>query len=202
VAAGAFIYLKGDAAHSAYFLRTGLIKTSVVWRDGRELILRLVRRGELFGETSLGTPEYGEHARALEASEIVAIPAAELATQVARDPSIATAVLKDLALRLVEARRATGNLAFATTMERLCLVLQRLAGELGEPDGELMKIPHYVKQEDVARLVGARREVVSGLLNRLREKGVIGYSRKGTLQVDASALHRYLQSLRERGRSQ
>lgn len=182
-------------------MRTGLIKISVVWRDGREFVLRLVRPGELFGETSLGAHEYGEHARALEASEIVEIPAADLVTEIARDPGSATAVFKDLALRLTEARQATGNLAFATTMERLCLVLQRLASELGESDGELTKIPHYVKQEDVARMTGARREVVSGLLNRLREKGAIHYSRKGTLQVNRTNLDRYVHSVLQRGRS-
>lgn len=196
VAAGVFVYLKGDAARSAYVVRTGLIKTSIVWRDGREFIFRLAKPGELFGETSLGAPEYGEHARALEASEIVEIPAAELVTQIGRDPDSATAILKDLALRLAEARQATRNLAFATTSERLCQVLQRLASEIGEPDGEVTKIPHYIKQEDVARMTGARREVVSGLLNRQRERGVISYSRKGTLHVDPSALDRYLQSLR------
>ena len=57
-------------------------------------------------------------------------------------------------------------------------------------------IPHYIRQEDVARMTGARREVVSGLLNRLREKGVIGYSRKGSLRVDRGALDRYVQSLK------
>ena len=200
VAAGTFVYLKGDTTGSVYLLRAGLIKISVVWRDGREFILRLVRPGELFGETSLAALDYGEHARVLEASELVEIPAAELVTQIARDPSGVTAILRDLALRLAEARQTAGSLAFATTMERLCLVLQRLVNELGEPDGKFTKIPHYVKQEDVARLTGARREVVSGLLNRLREKDAIRYSRKGTLQVDPSALDRYLQDRLKRGR--
>ena len=201
MAAGAYVYLERDAARSAYLMRAGLIRISVVWRDGREFTHRLARPGDLFGETGLGAPEYGEHACALEASEIVEIPAAELATQFAHDPGNTMAVLKDLALRLAEARQAAAHLAFATTLERLCLVLQRLASEFGEPDGQLTKIPHYVKQEDVARLTGARREVVSGLLNRLREEGVISYSRKGTLQVDLGALERHLQTFRLQGRS-
>ncbi|MGH7427862.1 MAG: Crp/Fnr family transcriptional regulator, partial [Candidatus Methylomirabilaceae bacterium] len=197
----AFVYLKGEAARSVYLVRTGLVKTSLVWRDGREFILRLARPGELLGETSLGVPEYGEHARALEASEIVEIPAAELVTELMRDPSGAAAILKELALRLLEVQEAARSLAFGNTMERLCLILVRLANELGQPDGPALTIPHYIRQEDVARMTGARREVVSGLLNRLRKKAVIGYSRKGTLRVDLSALDRYLHSLRQRGRS-
>ena len=34
VAAGVFVYLKGDAARSAYVVRTGLIKTSIVGAMG------------------------------------------------------------------------------------------------------------------------------------------------------------------------
>jgi CRP/FNR family transcriptional regulator, cyclic AMP receptor protein len=196
LAPGAFVYLKGDTAQSVYLLRSGLVKISVVWRDGRELIVRLARPGELFGKTSLGALEHGEHARALEPSEIVEIPAADLVAQMARDPGTVAAVFKEFALRLREARQTVEGLAFASTMERLCLVLGKLASELGQPDGPAVMIPHYIRQEDVARMTGARREVVSGLLNRLREKGVIGYSRKGSLRVDRGALDRYVQLLK------
>ena len=201
VAAGAFVYLKGDPAQSVYLLRSGLVKISVVWRDGRELIVRLARPGELFGKTSLGTAEYGEHARTLEPCEIVEIPAANLVAQIARDPGVGAAVFKEFALRLREARQTVEGLAFASTMERLCLVLGKLANELGQPDGPAVLIPHYIRQEDVARMTGARREVVSGLLNRLREKGVIGYSRKASLRVHRGALGRFVQSLLKRSAS-
>ena len=201
LAAGAFVYLKGDAAQSVYVLRSGLIKISVVWRDGRELILRLARPSELFGKSSLGAPEHQEQARALEPSEIVEISAADLVAQVVHDPGAVAALFKEFALRLREARQTVEGLAFASTMERLCLVLVKLAKELGQPDGPAITIPHYIRQEDVARMAGARREVVSGLLNRLREKGVIGYSRKGILRLDPGVLDRYVQSLVRRGKS-
>ena len=193
VAAGAFVYLKGDEARSLYVLRSGLIKISFVWRDGREFILRLAHPGDVFGETSFVTSNHEEHARALERSEIVEIPAAEVIAQFTRDLTSAPPLLNILALRLAEARQTVGSLVFATTTERLCRTLQRLASELGEPDGELIQIPHYVKQEDIARMTGARREVVSTLLNRLRERGLISYSRKGTLRIRGNKLERYLQ---------
>lgn len=196
--AGAFVYLKGDPAQSVYLLRSGLIQISVVWRDGREFIVHLARPGELFGEASLGALEHGEHARALEPSEIVEIPAAHLVTQVVRDQGAVAAVFKEFAQRLREARQTAERLAFASTTERLCLVLAKLVDELGEPGGRARAIPHYIRQEDVARMTGARREVVSGLLNRLRDKTVIGYSRKGMLWVDPGALDRYVQSLLKR----
>lgn len=200
VAVSAFVYLKGDPARSVYWLRAGLVKTSVVWRDGREFILRLVRPGEFFGEVSLTAGEHDEHARALEASEIVEIPAAEFVNRVVQDPGVTAGTLWELAVRLREGRETARDLVFASTLERLCLVLRRLAAELGEPDRGFTVIPHYITQEDVARMTGARREVVSSLLNRLREGGVITYSRKGTLRIRGNILDRYLVGRLRQGR--
>jgi hypothetical protein len=44
-------------------------------------------------------------------------------------------------------------------------------------------------------MIATRREVVSSLLNRPREMGLISYSRKGRLKVNTKALQTYLDSL-------
>ena len=200
LAAGAFVYLGGDAARSVYVLRSGLVKTSVVWRDGRELILRVARPGDLFGETRLAAPESGEQARALEASQIVEIPMAELLALLVRAPDALKGFLETLARRVAEGHEAVRRLAFATALERLCLALLELARDLGQAEGPATTIPHHFTQDELARMIGARREVVSGLLNRLRERRLIGYTRKGIMSVNRDALAHYAQSLARAGR--
>ena len=64
-------------------------------------------------------------------------------------------------------------------MERLVRTLGRLADEFGEPDGEWIRLTHYFRQDDLAQMIGARREVVSTLLNQLREQGLITYATQG-----------------------
>lgn len=199
MAAGALVYLKGDEARSVYLLRSGLVKTSVAWRDGRELIIRVARPGDLFGETRLAAPQSGEYARALEASEIVEIPTAELLAQLARAPGALAGFLETLALRVAEGHEAARRLAFATALERLCLALLELPRDLGQSEGTATTIPHHFTQDELARMIGARREVVSGLLNRLRERRLISYTRKGVMRVDRDALTRYTQSLARAG---
>jgi CRP/FNR family transcriptional regulator len=200
VAAGAFVYLRGDAARSVYLLRSGLVKTSVVWRDGRELILRVARPGDLFGETRLVAPQSGEHARALEASDIVEIPIDELLALLVREPGALAGFLEALALRVADGHETARRLAFGTALERLCLALLELARDLGQAEGTATAIPHHFTQDELARMIGARREVVSGLLNRLRERRVISYSRKGVMRVNRGALATYTQSLAGAGR--
>jgi CRP-like cAMP-binding protein len=79
-------------------------------------------------------------------------------------------------------------------MERLVRTLGRLADEFGEPDGEWMRLTHYFRQDDLAQMIGARREVVSTLLNQLREQGLITYGRKDGLLLRRSDLDRFLSS--------
>jgi CRP-like cAMP-binding protein len=199
VTAGAFVYLGGEAARNVYVLRSGLVKTSVVSRDGGEFILRVVRPGDVFGETRLAAQESGEHARALEASEIVEIPTAQLLAHLVHEPSALAGFIEVLALRLAEGHEAIHRLAFATALERLCLALLTLARDLGQDDATDTRIPHHITQEDLGRMTGARREVVSGLLNRLREQRVISYTRKGVIRVNRDALAKYTRSLSRAG---
>jgi Mn-dependent DtxR family transcriptional regulator len=46
-------------------------------------------------------------------------------------------------------------------------------------------------------MIGARREVVSGLLNRLRTDGLISYTRRGLIELDREALRAYIDSIAE-----
>ena len=201
VAAGAFVYLKGDAARSVYLLRSGLVRTSVVWRDGREYILRLVRPGELIGETSFGAPEYGEHARTLEASEVVEIPLTDLIAQLKRSPEAMADFIVAACDQLADAYDKLESRSFESTAARLVRTLIRLARDLGEQTANGISIPHYIKQEELAHLIGARREVVSTWLNRLRARRLLSYTRKGRITMDVSGLAAYLQTL-SRARTQ
>ena len=56
------------------------------------------------------------------------------------------------------------------------------------------ELVRYIRQEELARLVGARREVVSGLLNRLRASGHISYSPRGAITVRRASLERFLEA--------
>ena len=80
-------------------------------------------------------------------------------------------------------------------MYRLARTLMELAAALGESTPEGALILHYITQQELAHLIGARREVVSSLLNRLRDQGLIHYSRRGPITVDPAALRAYLESL-------
>src|SRR5262249_14149380 len=103
--------------------------------------------------------------------------------------------LQVISLHLSEAYDQLRTFRFDETTTRLVNKLLLLAAEFGEPTENGVEIKQYIKQEELSQMIGARREVVSTHLNRLREIGLLRYSRKGRLKFNREALQRYLRSL-------
>jgi CRP-like cAMP-binding protein len=191
-APGEFIYLSGDRAESICFLRRGLVKSCVVSESGEELILSVYKTGTIFGEFCLCDGERREQVVAMEESEVVEIGFDDLLAHLQQNRQALNDFLVSVCQRLSGAYDQLRAFSFDSTQERLARTLLKLTGELGRPTPEGMEIAHYIKQEELAQMIAASREVVSSSLNRLRELGLISYSRKGRLTVNIQALQTYL----------
>ncbi len=197
VQAGELLYTMGQPAESVYLVRRGLIKTSLVSPGGQELTLRLSPAGDILGELCLCTGERREQAVALEMSEVVEIPLAALLRSVRQDSQAALEFASAVCEHLADAHEGLRSLSFDPVTERLARVLLGLANRLGETGPRGRRIAHHITQEELARMIGARREVVSGLLNRLRTDGLISYTRRGLIEIDREALKAYIDSISE-----
>ncbi len=194
VGKGELVYGLGDSAQSVFFLRRGFVKLTSLTEDGRELILRLHQAGEVFGELCHCTGERREQAVAMEDSEIVELNFDEFVAHLQNNRPAFLLFLSNVAQQLSAAYDQIQTLSFSSTMERLVRTLGRLADEFGEPDGEWVRLTHYFRQDDLAQMIGARREVVSTLLNQLRDRGLINYARKDGLLLHRAGLEGFLVS--------
>jgi CRP/FNR family transcriptional regulator, cyclic AMP receptor protein len=192
--AGQHLYRTGHPARTIYLVRSGLIKTSSISPTGEELTLRLYKPGELVGELCLCGGGRREEATALEASTVTEIAFASLLDRLRQDPDAAVELATTIGERLADAYEQIENLSWDTVLYRLVRTLLRLAADLGEPSESGISLAHYIRQEELARLVGARREVVSGLLNRLRASGHISYSSRGAITVYPAGLRSFLEA--------
>jgi CRP/FNR family transcriptional regulator len=192
---GQFIYCIGNPAHSIYFLRSGLVKTSVLSQNGEELILRLYKPGEIFGELCFCEGHRLEQAVAMTESAVVEIDFDQLLSHLQQNRQALLDFLKIVSQHLAEGYDQLRTFTFDETITRLVNKLIKLGAELGRPMAEGVEIGQYITQEELAQMIGARREVVSTLLNRLREMDLIHYSRKGRLNFNPEALQRYLHSV-------
>jgi CRP/FNR family cyclic AMP-dependent transcriptional regulator len=190
--AGQHLYSMGNPARSIFLVQSGLIKTSTISPTGEELTLRIYKSGDILGELCLCGGGRREEAVALEASAVTEIPLTALMAQLKRDPETALEVASLACERLADAYEQIESLSWDTVLHRLVRTLLRLAKELGEAGEGGTRLAHYIRQEELARLIGARREVVSGLLNRLRASGHISYSPRGAITVRPAGLQQFL----------
>jgi CRP/FNR family transcriptional regulator len=196
---GQHLYRAGSPARSLFLVQSGLIKTSTVSAEGEELTLRLGKPGDLVGELCLCGGNRREDAVALEPSAVVEMSLPALLGRLRDDPETAVEFAGAVCDRLADAYEQIESLSWDTVLYRLVRTLLRLADDLGQPGENGTSLAHYIKQEELARLVGARREVVSGLLNRLRASGHISYSARGAITVRRGSLHRFLEARSQAG---
>lgn len=195
VPAGQTIYTTADPGDSVYFLRSGLVKTSVISERGKELLLSIHRPGAIFGELCFCSGQRREQAVAMEGSEVVEILFDDLISELGKSRQAMLDMFNAICHRLSQAHDQLMILSFDKTMERLARKVLELADELGDSTAEGTNIAHYIRQEELAQMIAAPREVVSSLLNELREMDLVTYSRRGRLTVRTSALRTYLDAI-------
>ncbi|HEV2083459.1 MAG TPA: Crp/Fnr family transcriptional regulator, partial [Gemmatimonadales bacterium] len=162
IRAGERIYHMGNPARSLFLLQSGLVKTSVISPDGQELTLRIYGSGDILGELCLCGGGRRDEAIALEASAVTELPLTALLGRLKREPEAALELASIMCERLADAYERVESLSWETVLERLVRTLLKLAADFGETSVSGSHIGHYIKQDELAKIVGARREVVSG----------------------------------------
>jgi CRP-like cAMP-binding protein len=149
------VFQEGDRADELFVVKSGRVAIGRRSPDGRESLVALMERGDLFGEMPLfDDGDRSASARALERSELLRIPFAPVRRALDEDPPLLWNVVSLLAHRL----RATDDaLADAVLLD----VTGRTAKRLLELAGEASEFQLPITQEELAGLVGASRERVN-----------------------------------------
>ena len=171
----------GDAPDYVYFVLTGSLKVLVSDEDGREVILTILGQGELFGEMGM----FDEQPRsasvvAVMPSDLVMISKHDFKQLMRDDFDIAWRIMSNLADRLRNADRKLESLALMDVYGRVAHLLLEM-GE--EQDGEMVVVRKISKQ-DIAKMIGASREMVSRVMKDLGLQGLIEETPRGIILRD------------------
>jgi CRP-like cAMP-binding protein len=152
---GDVLFSEGDEPTELFVVVSGRVAIANKSVDGRESVISLMEQGDLFGEMPLfdGLMRSAE-ARALEASEVIAIPYAPLRGLYETQPELLWNVVALLAGRLRSTDEALADSVFLDVTGRTAKRLLELAGDLDE-----FSLP--ITQEELAGMVGASRERVN-----------------------------------------
>lgn len=149
------IFSEGDEPDNLYVARSGRIAISNKSIDGRESMIALMEADDLFGEMGLfdGQGRSAE-ARALEPSEIIILPYAQVRAVYEARPQLLWQVVHLLADRIRTTDTALADSVFLDVTGRTAKRLLELSGDADE-----FTLP--VTQEELAGMVGASRERVN-----------------------------------------
>jgi CRP/FNR family cyclic AMP-dependent transcriptional regulator len=167
---GSVIMAAGDQIDSLYIVISGRLKVMMGDSDGKEVILSLIGPGEFFGEMGLiDESPRSASVVTIEPCELLSIAKRDFRSCLQENPDMAMAVMKGLVRRLREADRKIGSLALLDVYGRVARLLLDMSEDV---NGQKMVTKRLPKQ-DIAKMIGASREMVSRVMKDLQMGGYI-----------------------------
>ncbi|HEY3077212.1 MAG TPA: cyclic nucleotide-binding domain-containing protein [Burkholderiales bacterium] len=160
----------GDATDSLYIVLSGRLKVMMSDSDGKEVILSILGPGEFFGEMGLIDDEpRSASVVTIEPCELLSISKRDFKKCLLENSDMSMAVMRGLVRRLREADRKIGSLALLDVYGRVARLLLDMAENV---NGEKVVTKRLPKQ-DIAKMIGASREMVSRVMKDLQTGGYI-----------------------------
>jgi CRP-like cAMP-binding protein len=177
VAKGELLFYQDDMADAVYVVRSGLISIFLGMPDGRELVINVMRPGDVFGEIALFTDQSrSTGAMGREDTELIAIPQQAFLDIVEGESDLLRRVLEMTAQRLRVSSERESALAFLDASARIARVLLSLEEQA------VTKDVIEITQEDLSQHVGLTRQTVASTLGRWRRDGWVDTSR-GAIKI-------------------
>lgn len=174
---GDIIVEQGKKSNYLAILLTGRAKVVTADDKGREVILATLNPGDHLGEMSLiDNQPHSATVRADMQTDALILGRAEFARCLPENTSMAYAVMKGLVLRLRQADRKIESLALMDVYGRVARALIEAAEE---DAAGLLLIEGKVSRQDIAKSIGASREMVSRVIKDLEERGFIQSTEDG-----------------------
>lgn len=185
------IYTQGDLANRLFMVKSGSVKLMEVSESGDQVIQDIKTEGEIFGEwNALFKKELYYKNSAVTLSDNTEIHCLKLSETFFENVSNSMA---DLSLLVLEEynkmntrhQRLLNNDAAYRIKEALLSLAQKAGQKFG--DETLLKI--WLSHEDLSKLADTSRQTVTTVMNDLKNKGKIIYSRDRILFRNLSNIH-------------
>ena len=173
VTKGALVHTPGEAAGALSLVLTGRLRAYEMTAGGRKLVLEIIPPGGVDGLLPM-LGQRGHFTEAAEDSRVALLDWTLLEQLFVVEPGIMRTLFELIASRLERREEQLESMMIRDPTQRLARQLSALAGAVGEPDGDRsVVIPRSVTHQQLADMLGIRRETVTLHLHRLEELGAI-----------------------------
>ncbi len=160
------LFHEGDEGHSMYLMAQGTVQLFKTSPDGKEVVIKLMKPGELFAETILfERPDYPVSAAALTPAEVYLIPRRQF-----------HCLLEDagfrndfIAVLLAKQRYLADQIFRISALDVEARFLHFLRDHFGEKERYTVNL----SKRDVAAAIDALPETLSRVLLKLRDEGSV-----------------------------
>jgi CRP/FNR family transcriptional regulator, dissimilatory nitrate respiration regulator len=178
---GTRIFNEGEPARGFYLVASGCVKVYKVNPRGQEQVIGVMSAGQTFAEAvAFLDGGYPASAETLEDSELFYIEREAILGMITRDPEFALRMMAGMALKLRRFVAMVEDLTLRDAKGRIARYLLGLAPETVTTPCTI-KLP--TQQTVLARLLGLTGETLSRTLKNLREEGVVGVNRSGSVEI-------------------
>jgi CRP/FNR family transcriptional regulator, cyclic AMP receptor protein len=183
---GSTIFEKGDDGVGLIGVVSGSVKISVTSADGRDIVLNIIRPGEVFGEIALldGRARTA-NATAMSDCELIVIERREFIPFLRSEPDVTLKLMEILCSRLRKTSEQVQDVTFLNLSARLAKTLLRLTANAG-PSMPTRKLA--ITQREISQIVGRSRESTNKRLRAWAKRGWIRLERGSVTVLKADKL--------------
>lgn len=190
---GAVLFIERQAARGVYILCEGQVKLSISSSEGKKMILRIARAGEVLGLVSAlaGTP-HEVTAETLRPAQVAFIPRDAFLRFIAKHPEAYPIIAEQLGAQYSVACEQVRNLGLsASAPEKLAKFLLDFAVS-GQQTKEGTRVKLPLTHEEIAEFIGTTRETVTRTLSEFKSHHLAELRGSTLLIEDRKALEEFV----------
>lgn len=185
-----YIFLQGEPLDNVYFIEDGKVKIYKSDINGREQIVSVFKKGEMFPHVGFFRKgSYPANAEVLEKATLVVVPIAKFESVLIENPELCIKVFKVLGEKIVDLQNRLEEQILNNTYEQIIKLLIRLGEKHGtnNEDGTVV-LKNEFTNKDLANMIGTTRETVSRTLTKMKKDELIEIDEEGNMILDPSIL--------------
>ena len=163
-----------------YLVNEGVLKVIATDQEGRETIVCLRRRGNIFGALPLlgdfQAPE--DYAEAIEDSVVSFIDTEKLRQWMTENHELRTAIRSHIGMKLQQIENRLLSMIFKDAKKRIHDFLVEFVMEYGAKTDNGYEVKNFLTNDEVAKLTATSRQTVNSVLNELRDQKLIEYNKE------------------------
>ena len=188
-----------DNPHAIWLVKKGLVSLTYGDIAGRDATVLLLGPGDLFGSMmETDDLDYSQNIVALRPTVLCRMTRPQMDALLHKFPDLGYRLTKFSWRRIARLQQRLAEIMTKSVKVRLATLLLNLAEEYGEDRADgARSVGLTITHDDLARLVGSSREMVSKVMGGFRERDLIRSSRKQVDLLDREALRRIIEAKEE-----